>query len=361
MQTTSSASSISRLILTIVQALCGSDALNLVAVVTTVNNGKLRAGLARQWLRVLAIPDDQVPILPYSDCNSAACQLPLGFDSGEDAGGLCVGEESDTPRALLQLICKCVLPPESAPFTRIMCACRYGPRLVIIAIAPLTPLAAAMNLDENDARLGVVRLVARVYMQGQVLIAHDDTATPATPSDRSYNFRIDMGAARLVFEQLQLLKRPVSMLGKYAAYQISFTKQDLESLDGPRVPSLAIAARDQMQAFKQQNPDLFYSLFPVPEQFRDGCGESVYEWFDHLPGDVVSHPYDALLALMAEEDASPFASGLFARVTLSDFVEAVGNDEPPSPHGVVDPQAVKNAIMTLMRRAIQRSAVDIDS
>jgi hypothetical protein len=92
----------------LIQALCGSGALKLIAAATTVNNGKQRAALARQWLRILQVPDDQVPILPYSDCNSAACQLPSGFVAFEDLDDPGVGEESDTPRALLELICKCV-------------------------------------------------------------------------------------------------------------------------------------------------------------------------------------------------------------------------------------------------------------
>lgn len=230
---------------------------------------------------------------------------------------------------------------------------RHGSRLVIVAIATLTPLAAAIKLDEIDASLGIMRLVTRVYMQGQVAFEPGDPFS-ASPSDKAYNFRIDMAAAREVFERLNTLKIPVTLLGKHAAYQISMTKQDFESLDGPGVPSLAIAARDQMQAFKEQNPDQFYALFPIPEKFRDRDSASKYEWFNHLPGDVVSHPYDVLLTLMAEEDVSPFASRLFTRASHSDLVEAVGNSEPPAPHGVNDAQVVKNAMMMLIRRAIQR-------
>lgn len=239
---------------------------------------------------------------------------------------------------------------------------RHGPRLVIVAIAPLTPLAASIKLDESDTPLGILRLVTRVYMQGQVLAAEGGHGSPVLPSDKGYNFRIDMAAAREVFEQLHFVKRPVSLLGKFAAYQISLTKQDLESLSGPGLPSLAIAARDQMQAFKQQNPSQFFFLFPIPEQYRldtlHGGVDSSYEWFDHLPGDIVSHPYDALVVLMAEEDAVPFASPMFARVALSDCVESVGGYEPPAFHGVNNALAVKDAIMTLMRRAIQRAPAD---
>ncbi len=88
------------------QALCGSENLKLIGIVTTVNNGIQRAGVARQWLRVLGVHDDSVTILPFSDSNSAACQLPPGFVTCDDPVAMAVGQESDTPRALLELVCR---------------------------------------------------------------------------------------------------------------------------------------------------------------------------------------------------------------------------------------------------------------
>ncbi len=231
---------------------------------------------------------------------------------------------------------------------------------MVVAIAPLTPIAAALKMDDKDGSLGLMRLVRRVYMQGQVVDAHTSSPLAVVPSDESYNFRVDMTAAGEVLERLQLLQRPVTLLGKHAAYQVSLTKRDLQSLDDPCLPSLLIAARDQMQEFKRQNPDRFYWLFPVPQQFR--CGEATYEWFDHLPNDTVSHPYDALAVLMAEEDASSSPMQLlFKRASLSQVVEVVGNSEQPAHHGVNDADAVKDTIMTLMRRAVQRSRIARES
>jgi hypothetical protein len=71
------------------------------------------------------------------------------------------------------------------------------------------------------------------------------------------------------------------------------------------------------------------------------------------------HPYDALVVLM--EDAVPFASPMFARAALLVCVESVGGDEPSAFHGVNNAHAVKYAIMTLMRRAIQRAPADNSS
>ena len=246
---------------------------------------------------------------------------------------------------------------------------RYSGRLVVVAIAPLTPVAAALRLDERDGALGLMRCVKRVYMQGQAVVT---LAGEVMPSDAAYNFRLDMRAAEDVFAQLHAHKLPVALLGKYAAYQIKLTKQDLESLADPCLPSLAVVARDQMQEFKRQNPEQFFHLFPLPLQFRQvGGGEGAeFEWFAHLPGGVVSKPYDALVVLMADEDAreggdaeasssssssSPSSSSLFTRTLLSDNFSAVGNNPPPAPHGVMDVPAVKHAIMTMMQRAVQKS------
>ena len=92
------------------QALCGSDNLQLVGIATTVGNGRQRAALARQWLRALAVPDDSVPVLPLCDANTAGCQRPPGFAACDDLEAAAVGDENDTARAVLQLMCRCCTP-----------------------------------------------------------------------------------------------------------------------------------------------------------------------------------------------------------------------------------------------------------
>lgn len=82
--------------------------MTLVGIVTTVNNGTERAVLARQWLRALGVRDDSMPVLPFSDSSSAGCQLPPGFVACDDAAAMAVGHESDTPRAVLELLCRLV-------------------------------------------------------------------------------------------------------------------------------------------------------------------------------------------------------------------------------------------------------------
>ena len=62
-----------------------------------------------------------------------------------------------------------------------------------------------------------------------------------------------------------------------------------------RVPSLLDAVKTTMTSFMKSNPELFFKLYPVPEEHRNE------NWFDyvhgHLPGDKVCSPYDPLLVM----------------------------------------------------------------
>ena len=130
----------------------------------------------------------------------------------------------DTPRAILDT------------------AERWGSRLAIVGIATLTPLAAALVLDDADAasaaaegqgddakqRGGVLRCVKRIYLQGNA--ACDAATDTMTPESQAYNFRCDMAAAEAVFAGLQR-DVPFTLLGKFAAYQVGITKQELASLN----------------------------------------------------------------------------------------------------------------------------------
>ncbi len=78
------------------------------------------------------------------------------------------------------------------------------------------------------------------------------------------------------------------------------TRGDLQKLNREGLPSMALMARDQMNAFRLDAPDLFYRLYPVPEQHRN---LETMDWYDNLPGDIISHPYDPLATLLLAEDA----------------------------------------------------------
>ena len=59
-----------------------------------------------------------------------------------------------------------------------------------------------------------------------------------------------------------------------------------------RVPSLLDAVKTTMTSFMKSNPELFFKLYPVPEEHRND-----ENWFDHVPGDKVCSPYDPLLVM----------------------------------------------------------------
>jgi hypothetical protein len=147
---------------------------------------------------------------------------------------------------------------------------------------------------------------------------------------KAYNFRIHMGAAERVFECLQDFV-PFSFLGKFAAYEVGVTRQELEAVDRATVnseccdasrkkkselanassssssmkgggeasqarsflkqnsqglpttpttttttttdswhlPCLSTMAREQMNKFRHGNYELWCKLYPVPPKFNN--------------------------------------------------------------------------------------------
>ena len=310
-------------------ALLGSENLRLVACVTASNDGLARGALLRGWLRRLSVPDEDVPIFPSVDLTGAACIAPKDFP----------------------------IPPESAlcsvdetPFRILDVVKQHGSELVIICISPVTPLASAMKLDSDKS---FFKKVKRIYVQGNVII--DPTSNSLTPDSHAYNFRMDMTSASELLELQNDV--PFSFLGKFAAYKVGITKDDLESLSRPHLPSVSMLARDQMNEFRLRSPDLWYKLYPVDAQYRN----SSMDWFDHLPGDIVSHPYDPLTVLMANEDSVECfphnGASIFERIDIGNIVrstfrpQCVGNEKSGC-SGVPNPDLVRNTLIQSMVRGI---------
>mmetsp|Transcript_35423 Transcript_35423/g.43745 ORF Transcript_35423/g.43745 Transcript_35423/m.43745 type:complete len:382 (-) Transcript_35423:777-1922(-) len=324
--------------------LLGAKRVKVVAVVTSVNDGRKRGALMRGWLRKLGVADEDVPILPSLDCNGkAGCHTPEGFPPIEEAA---LGKVEETPNRILQI----------AKF--------YGPELVILGIAPLTPLGAAIRLDTT----GVLKTIKRIYLQGNVHV--NQKAGILKPDTLAYNFRMDMDAANIVFDSLQLFV-PFTLLGKFAAFRVGLTKKDFECLTRHDKPSLLCQARNQMNNFRIGNPDLFYKLYPIPEKFKS---LDSMEWFDHIKGGTVSHPYDPLLALSIVEDTDSIndlpgldvdvstKTKLFTRdPVLCNFPEArplhyiIGNSE--TEHGVPDAEKVHRALVESLRLGLDSNSI----
>ena len=159
------------------------------------------------------------------------------------------------------------------------------------------------------------------------------------PDDASYNFKEDMPAAEHVFAELQD-DVPMTLLGKHAAYRVGLTSGDFKSWErGSDFPSLFATAKDQMNAFRESSPDIFYRVYPVPEDKRNDR-----DWVDNLPGGVLSRPYDPLLALhFVRPD-------LFAAKSVSGGRHiVVGNTD--GEHGVPDGDQCRSELCRLVNQA----------
>jgi len=172
--------------LVVFRALASSPSCHLVGVVTSVNDGVARAAVARGWMRRCGVSDEvmktfqnvdaflidvcshasycfshfcvvwpmpggpcvlwrlpgypwQVPVLPSCDVAVAGCVVPEGWSHEPRKWG----NVADTPTRILEL------------------AALYKEDLVIVVIAPVTPLAEALKIDHR----GVLQRVKRVYAQ----------------------------------------------------------------------------------------------------------------------------------------------------------------------------------------------------
>eukprot|EP00959_Pyramimonas_sp_CCMP1952_P266229 5566000-Pyramimonas_sp.AAC.1 len=162
----------------------------LVGVVGSGGNSELRAAVARGWLRIFGYQDEQIPVMAGTARGVGGCYVPTGFPTPEQAS-LGTGNGSDF-----------ILD----------CAREYQDELFILVIAPMTPLADAVDKDDN----GVLKKIGAVYVQGQAEIDDDGRLTP---DSRAFNLREDMPSATKVFDALQD-SVPFRLLGKHTAYAV---------------------------------------------------------------------------------------------------------------------------------------------
>jgi len=200
---------------------------------------------------------------------------------------------------------------------------KYREDLLIVAIAPLTPLAVALRVDNESS----LEQVGGLFIQGQGRIEDGILL----PDKAAFNLSEDMESAEFVFKTLQS-KMPFSLLGKHAAYRVNLTRDDVVKWDetiypgGVDIGTIAENVKGSLEVFRCGNPDLFYKLYPVPEVLRGVEGDG---WFESL--DVLSHPYDPLLCVLLYEPS------LFDIVIYGAhrFVGMTGEH-----HGVPDSEAV---------------------
>jgi len=228
---------------------------SIIAIVTTGGNTINRARLVRRLLNQMEVPKQEtVLVADMSQGNALTniCFIPEDTPSVEDT------------HLMLEVCAEDLI---------LKIARKYTKHLGIFCIAPLTPLAKAC--DKDPIALKHIKFLA---IQGQLI----DKGTDIEADMESFNLREDENATNTVFCSLQK-HVPFHMLGKHAAYAVPLHKQNIAA-----IPNILHEVEHTMDGFRRQNPQLFWSLYPVEECKREN-------WFDEVHH--VCTPYDPLLFL----------------------------------------------------------------
>ena len=293
--------------------LIGSERLRLVAAVTTGGKGEERTSLIRGWLSILGQRKNGIEVSASYGPGMGHCYVP------KDLPTVLTKDKTDATELILRT------------------SKTYGSSLRVFVIGAMTPLADALKNDSE----GYLRKIGGIFVQGNILYR----AGRIRPDAKAFNFREDMKSAHIVFDKLQDTV-PFTSLGKFAAYVVGITTKDFRSFSRPGLPSMTEMVRRQMGLFISSGPERFWSLYPVPEQYRDEG------WFDHLPNDICCHPYDPLLVLCLHDIQLfdpvyiPAKSGLHVHTT-------VGNS--PDHNGIRDKTLIRNKLVSLVNRACDLS------
>lgn len=306
----------------------------LVGVVATGGVGESRARLARFWLRRLGYADEDVKV--------AACLAP-----GHEVSNICVFPAAKgVPGSLEEAAAYEGRSKDTAASDLIVeLAEAHAGRLVVLVIAPLTPIARAMGSEEGKAALE--RGIAKLYFQAQTNVVFLEEGSGEgrarlEPNMAAFNLREDGEASAKVFERLQE-RVPFVLVGKYAAYRVQLEKSDFEEWDSAAGEALMLPQVEAwLSEFRGKNPEAFYSVYPVPEEKR---GDE--EWFRALRH--VSHPYDPLLVLCA------LRPGLFSREVVPGAMgHVLVGGQAGADGGVPDPGVVRTELLRVFIGAAKR-------
>lgn len=200
---------------------------------------------------------------------------------------------------------------------------KYGSELRIAVQAPLTDLAKAAQKDEkNFCKIG------GLYIQGQATI--DDGKL--VPDFKAYNLAEDEEAANHVFSLQD--KIAMTFVGKYAAYQVPFTRKDFEAFvaTGHVVGEyLKTHAEKGLECFAKRAPKIFERVFGVSADKVDGL-------------DALSNPYDVLVAKAV---ANP--EGLKGIKVGKHTLIGMTEDD----RGIESPEEVKADLMNTILKALR--------
>lgn len=199
----------------------------------------------------------------------------------------------------------------------------YGDKLKVAVLAPMTDLAKAAERSPD-----VFRRIGGLFIQGQALV--DDGVL--SPDPAAYNLAEDMEAATRVFGFQDDI--PLTLVGKYAAYQAPLTRSDFERLASTGNPVgtyMKTHAEKGIECFAERAPQVFNRVFGVAP---DQVGQL----------NELSKPYDALVA---KTIANP--EGLIATHVGHHALIGMTSED----HGVSDSAALKRELMDTMLHALR--------
>ena len=168
-------------------ALLGAPRLALCGVVTCGGCASDRQALAQCWLHALGARG--VPVVAGDDvASAAAAHCHLAFTPEQQAEASRAG----SPRGQSS---------EPAPAFIVRMARTFKRRLLIVAIGPMGPLQAALQLPGGSQAL---RHIGGLMIQGQAESSGGESRL--RPSAEAFNLREDMKAANAIFEQAKLVQ-----------------------------------------------------------------------------------------------------------------------------------------------------------
>ena len=332
--------------------------MNLVGVVTSGGATVKRAEQARTWLQLCG--SHLVPVFAGPDNLSSGYAKSKSYGAIEEIKEFtCYSNTEDELTIQNSKSANC----SSTEFI-LQCSEDYQESLIIVCIAPLTPLVEALNQDAN----GYLKRIGGIFLQGTAEVSRNvQQELLIFPDYNSYNFSEDKDAALKVFSTLSQ-HVPFTLLGKYAAYEVGITKQDFQLWDDnkrDKFPSLESIAKKQMNRFRMSSPDIFYSLYRIPEQYRNET-----DWYNNMPMNILSHPYDPLLILLIQEmtyegtsisqlfepeyiETKPLSSSEGCRASQIIVHTLVGNAQNKS--GIRDAGACRALILDLVKQAMSKT------
>ena len=301
------------------QGLLQQHKAQLVGVVTSGGQGEQRARVVRRWLRRFGLRDEDVPIAFCTQQGQSECYLPKDTPLASDAS-LSSLHPGDLILATIE---------------------KYGGALEIVALAPLTPLAQAMQRKKKgQSCLATVQQgIKMLHIQGNCSV--DPISQRLMPDYASFNLREDVEASKVVFEKLQDFV-PFRLVGKHAAYQVSLGHSDFAAMDQLLGSTdMMDGVRENVSKFRQHNPVQFRQVYGTTvdqeqEQEDDGT------WFEKMT--TLSHPYDPLCVVAA------FHPTLFRAKKMTTLHRAIGNTKESV--GVINPIETKKVLLGLIRKGL---------